>query len=96
METTNANAIKTVGKDGYDIMTGHSIFSSVQTGHHTLFWWYLIHEVALASLYKQSTNHLCYLCNTLLHLYYKKLEIHLNNVWKFRPYPKDNTMLLQC
>jgi hypothetical protein len=58
METTNANAIETVGKDGYDIMTGHAIFSSIQTGHHTIFRWWIIHEVALASLYKQSTNQL--------------------------------------
>ena len=70
METTNANAIKTVGKDGYDVMTGHAIFSSVQTGHHTLFRWCIIHEVTLASLYKQSTNE--FRIYTPLHLYYKK------------------------
>jgi len=37
MQTINANAIKTVGKEEYDIMVGHAIFSSVETGHHTLF-----------------------------------------------------------
>ena len=70
METTNANGIKMVGKDGYDIMTGHVIFSSVLTGHHTLFRWCIIQAVALASLYKQSSSQLR--MYTLLHLYYKK------------------------
>jgi hypothetical protein len=69
METTNAKAINTVGKDGYNIMAGHAVFSSVRTGHHTLFRLYIIHEVALASLYKQSTNQLR--MYTLVHLYYK-------------------------
>jgi hypothetical protein len=80
MDTTNANAMKTVGKDGYDITrkTGHAIIIAVQTGHHTLFRWCIIHEVALASLHKQSTNQLR--MQTLSHLCYKKLETHLNNV----------------
>jgi hypothetical protein len=78
METTNANAIETVGKNGYDMKTGHAIIIAVQTGHHTLFRWCIIHKVALASLHKQSTNQLR--MHTLLHLCYKKLETHLNNV----------------
>lgn len=83
METTNVNAIKTTGKDGHDIMIGHTILISVQTLHRTLFRWYTIHEVALASLNKQRTNLLSLYtqkCFTVTPVLQNKLEIHLNNI----------------